>query len=253
MNLLKGNTVPKKEWTKNIIAAYRIQRRKIASFKETLNPLSGDIEERVLIKPENRGDGKILLQNHEVEKCIKMYFTKYKGAGARKIYYMIAKAFCGITERKIQTFLNQQQVNQQIHPCFKNKQKLKPVTSREVMNRIQMDIVDMTQNPVQISDDKIYRYVLVVLDVFSRFIFLRPLQSKSSTEVASVVMQIFSDVGPPKIIQTDQGTEFKGVVEQVMNKLKVKIIHSRPYHPQSQGKVVFLISFVMVKICLNTD
>jgi transposase InsO family protein len=105
------------------------------------------------------------------------------------------------------------------------------------MNRIQMDIVDMMRNPVERSEDKVFRYVLVVLDVFSRFIFLRPLQSKSSTEVAAVVMQIFSDVGPPKIIQTDQGTEFKGVVEQVMNKLKVKIIHSRPYHSQSQGKI----------------
>ena len=166
-----------------------------------------------------------------------MYFTKYKGAGARKIYHIIAKAFCGVTERRIQIFLNRQQINQQIHPSFKNKQKLKPVTSKEVMNRIQMDIVDMNRNPVEISEDKVFRYVLVVLDVFSRFIFLRPLQSKSSTEVAAVVMQIFSDIGPPKIIQTDQGTEFKGVVEQVMNKLKVKIIHSRPYHPQSQGKV----------------
>ena len=147
----------------------------------------------------------------------------------------IAKAFCGVTERRIQIFLNRQQIN------------LKPVTSKEVMNRIQMDIVDMNRNPVEISEDKVFRYVLVVLDVFSRFIFLRPLQSKSSTEVAAVVMQIFSDVGPPKIIQTDQGTEFKGVVEQVMNKLKVKIIHSRPYHAQSQGKVVLLIiSFVMV-------
>ena len=116
-----------------------------------------------------------------------------------------------------------------------------------------MDIVDMNRNPVEISEDKVFRYVLVVLDVFSRFIFLRPLQSKSSTEVAAVVMQIFSDVGPPKIIQTDQGTEFKGVVEQV---IKVKIIHSRPYHPQSQGKVVLLIiSFVMVIhfVHLNTD
>ena len=41
--------------------------------------------------------------------------------------------------------------------------KLKPVTSKEVMNRIQMDIVDMMKNPVEISEDKIYRYVLVVL------------------------------------------------------------------------------------------
>ena len=122
------------------------------------------------------------------------------------------------------------------------------------MNRIQMDIVDMNRNPVEISEDKVFRYVLVVLVVFSRFIFLRPLRSKSSTEVAAVVMQIFTDVGPPKIIQTDQGTEFKGVVEQVMNKLKVKIIHSRPYHPQSQGKVVLLIVMVIhfvYKIHLN--
>ena len=85
LNLLKGNTVPKKEWTKNIVAAYRIQRRKLASCKETRNPLTGDIEERVLIETNNRGDGKILIQNHEVEQCIKMYFTKYKGAGARKL------------------------------------------------------------------------------------------------------------------------------------------------------------------------
>ena len=127
----------------------------------------------------------ILLQNHEVEQCIKMYFTKYKGAGARKIYYIIAKPFCRVTERKIQTFLNRQQINQQIHPSFKNKQKLKPITSKEVMNRIQMDIVDMMRNPVEISKDEVYRYVLVVLDVFSRFIFLRPLQLKSSTEVAT--------------------------------------------------------------------
>ena len=76
-----------------------------------------------------------------------------------------------------------------------------------------MDIVDMMQNHVEISKDKVYRYVLVILDVFSGMIFLRPLQSKSSTEASSDVMQIFSDVGPPKILQTDQGTEFKGVVE----------------------------------------
>ena len=175
----------------------------------------------------------------------------HKVQRSRRKKNILAKAFCGVTERKIQTFLNRQQINQQIHPSFKNKQKLKPITSKEVMNRIQMDIVDMMRNPVEISKDEVYRYVLVVLDVFSRFIFLRPLQSKSSTEVASVVMQIFSDVGPPNIIQTDQGTEFKGVVEQVMNKLKVKIIHSRPYHPQSQGKVVLLISFVMVILLYN--
>ena len=99
-----------------------------------------------------------------------------------------------------------------------------------------MDIVDMNRNPVEISEDKVFRYVLVVLDVFSRFIFLRPLQSKSSTEVAAVVMQIL--VHLKSFRQIKELSLRVCVVEQVMNKLKVKIIHSRPYHPQSQGKVV---------------
>ena len=238
LNLLKGNTVPKKERTPNVVAAYRILRRKIASCKMTMNPLSGQIEERVIIDTDSKGASKILLRNHEVEQCIKVYFTKYKGAGARKLYTTITKAFCGVTEREIQSFLNRQQVNQQLHPSFINKQALKPVISKEVMSRIQMDLVDMMRSPVDIDGDKTYRYVLVVLDVFSRSIFLRPLQSKSSTEVATHVIQIFSDVGPPRIVQMDQGNEFKGLMEKVMDKFNIKIIHSRPYHPQSQGKVI---------------
>ena len=76
-----------------------------------------------------------------------------------------------------------------------------------------------------------------MLDVFSRFLFLRPLTSKYAAEVASTLLQLFSDVGPPKIVQSDQGGEFKGVVHYLMKSLGVHIIHSRPYHPQSQGKV----------------
>ena len=55
------------------------------------------------------------------------------------------------------------------------------------MGRIQMDIVDITKSPVEITQDKTHRYVLTVLDVFSRFIILRPLQTKSSAEVATRV------------------------------------------------------------------
>ena len=44
-------------------------------------------------------------------------------------------------------------------------------------------------------------------------------------------------IGPPATIQTDQGTEFKGVVELLSSLMNIKIIRSRPYHPQSRGKV----------------
>ena len=234
--LLRGHTIPKKKRTPHIAAAYRIKMRKIASCAVVWNPLKEQQEDRVVIESDSSGESKILLQNHEVKPCLMAYYTKCKGVGARKLYNTITKVFCGVTEREIQTFLNSQQTSQQLHPNFINKQPLKPVTSHRVMDQIQMDIVDMQRSPAE-SMGSTYKYVLVVLDVFSRFIFLRPLQSKSSTEIATYVVQLFSDIGPPKIVQTDQGTEFKGVVEKVMDKFKIRVIHSRPYHPQSQGKV----------------
>ena len=242
--LLSGRSVPKKERTPQIVAAYRIKMRRIASCAMIMNPLSGEIENRVVVDVDNSGEKKILLQNNEVQSCIKYYYTKYKGAGARKLYNGITQSFCGVAEREIQSFLNNQEISQQLNPSFINKQPLKPVSSKRVMDRIQMDIVDLMRSPVHIYE-KTFRYVLVVLDVFSRYVFLRPLQSKSSAEVATHVVQMFSDVGPPKIVQTDQGTVFKGVVERVMEKFKIHIIHSRPYHPQSQGKVLFSLIVTM--------
>ena len=133
-------------------------------------------------------------------------------------------------------FINSQPKSQHMNPSFKNKAPLNPVRSSSVFKQVQIDLVTMEGLPTASSDDG-YKYVLVVLDVFSRFIFLRPLKSKSSVEIASHLIQLFSDTGPPKRLQSDQGKEFKGAVEKLMKAFKVHIIHSRPYHPQSQGKV----------------
>ena len=74
-------------------------------------------------------------------------------------------------------------------------------------------------------------------DVFSRFVWLRPLQGKSSSEVAKELEAIYKEHGPPGVLQHDQGTEFKGHVKKLMEKLSVKVIQISPYHPQSQGKI----------------
>jgi len=82
-----------------------------------------------------------------------------------------------------------------------------------------------------------YRYILTVMDVFSRFLWAMPLTSKASKEIAWHLKSIYDVHGPPKVLQHDQGKEFDGAVIQLMRKLNVKIIRSSPYHPQSQGKV----------------
>ena len=45
------------------------------------------------------------------------------------------------------------------------------------------------------------------------------------------------EFGPPLLLQSEQGSEFKGDVKRLYRNMQVKMIHSRPYHPQSQGRV----------------
>lgn len=75
-----------------------------------------------------------------------------------------------------------------------------------------------------------------IIDIFSRFEFLRPLQSKESAEVAENLRNISTmNMGHQKSF-SDQGTEFKGVVKTLCEALNVRIIKSSAHSPQTQGK-----------------
>ena len=81
------------------------------------------------------------------------------------------------------------------------------------------------------------RYILTVQDVFSCYVWLQALPNKASKNVALALSELYMEVGPPKVLQADNGGEFKKAIEKLCKKLAVKIVRSSPYHPQSQGKV----------------
>ena len=78
------------------------------------------------------------------------------------------------------------------------------------MDVCQIDLMIMEKRPSKGYNNKAYFYILNVMDVFSQYIFLKPLQSKESLEVASHLREIFFNVGIPNVIQCDRGSEFKG-------------------------------------------
>ena len=170
-----------------------------------------------------------------MDRAINLYYERSKGDGARKLYKTITQVFCGVSERKIQAALNRSAKRQELKPTFSNKSPLKPVQASSAWQQVQADLVSMEHMPGTVGETT-YKYVLSVIDVFSRFLILRPVTSKSASEIADILTGIFAEHGAPQRFQTDQGTEFKGAVEALMSKLKVHIIRSRPYHPQSQGK-----------------
>ena len=103
----------------------------------------------------------------------------------------------------------------------------------EPFRRIAMDIV----GPLPKSRSG-KRYILVVCDYATRYPEAVPLRSTDATHIAEELVQIFSRVGIPEEILTDQGSNFmSALLNEVYKLLKVKPIRTSPYHPQTDGLV----------------
>jgi transposase InsO family protein len=83
-----------------------------------------------------------------------------------------------------------------------------------------------------------YSYILVTIDVCTRFVFLRPCIDTTALSTAQTLWQVFCDFGLPRIIQSDRGTHF--VNELITSFARIGGIDHRlvsPYHPRANGLV----------------
>ena len=64
------------------------------------------------------------------------------------------------------------------------------------------------KNMAVVYKGKTYKYILSFLDVFSRFHWLYPLESKHSSGVKKKLKKIYSVYGLPQKLQSDNGEEF---------------------------------------------
>jgi hypothetical protein len=76
-----------------------------------------------------------------------------------------------------------------------------------------MDLADMANVA---KENKGVRFLLVMIDIFSRFLWVRPLQSKKGEEVAKAIRDIFQEGRQPTMVRSDQGMEFCAKVVQTM-------------------------------------
>ena len=129
------------------------------------DPRSVDQETRLVLT----GTNLIVLREEEVEELIIMYFNHTKGANAKKIHGLIAKHFSGVGEKRIQACINGLRKSQELHPKFLNKAPLIPALAGTVQHSNQLDLVDFSDMAIEVDVDGLtYKYVLCVLDVFSR-------------------------------------------------------------------------------------
>jgi hypothetical protein len=99
--------------------------------------------------------------------------------------------------------------------------------------------------------------VLVLVDVFTDFIWLRALRNKSSISVARALFSIFCEFGFPKILQSDCASEFvDDVLLALTQSCGIERRLSPEYRPQTNGKVerkMADIQTLINKLCFDVE
>ncbi len=123
--------------------------------------------------------------------------------------------------------------------CQKITNTLPPIPIQEMdisnkpFDKVAIDII----GPLTMSTAK-SRYVLTYIDLMSRWPEAIPLSNISSSEVANALFLIFSRLGLPKEILSDNAQQLvSNSMNEVMTMMGIDRSLSTPYHPQSNGTV----------------
>ncbi|KAI8485080.1 hypothetical protein Bbelb_371860 [Branchiostoma belcheri] len=127
--------------------------------------------------------------------------------------------------------------------CVPCQQRRQPVPSlRAPFQHITADrpfqvvATDITYMPLSSAGNK---YVLVVSDVFTKYVNLYPIPKQDAATVADKLFRDFvGQHGVPDQIHSDQGSQFESqLVAELCARLQISKTRTSPYHPQGDGQV----------------
>ena len=100
--------------------------------------------------------------------------------------------------------------------------------------RVGIDLI----GPITPASTSGCRFILTVVDYATRYPEAVALRGISTQEVAEALCKIYSRVGVPSQILSDQGTQFMSdIMKEVSRLLSIEHLTSAPYHPQCNGLV----------------
>ena len=134
-------------------------------------------------------------------------------ANSQYVPWDIVKAFTdGQPERQI--FVQPRRVR---HPRREGPAIQRPpnllegrVAALDMDDRWMADLADLTAQPSSGGGDPPFQYILVVLNVFSKQLWARPLRTKTAAVVTEAFREILGGKDPPSRLDTDAGLEFTG-------------------------------------------
>ena len=137
--------------------------------------------------------------------------------------------------------------------CHREKAKVQayPLQMTEIPDRpfIKIAIDLVVECETSNSGNK---HILTIIDHLTSWPEAFPILDKSADTIVFTFINQYLPVHMcPRYILSNNGTEFKNLMDQVLKQLGIERIFSTPYHPQSNGKLVFhkYLKLTLNKLC----
>lgn len=151
------------------------------------------------------------------------------------------QGYLGISRRYIHQYLtnNPRAVNIRMNKSDLTKPVVKSFRPEYPFQHWQMDLIDYSKLH---RENKGFKYILVIMDIFTKFVYLFPLKFKGlvngRNDIPYILNKLFLSGDIPDILHSDQGTEFRNrTIHEICVEFGVKQIFGKPYSPQTQGFV----------------
>ena len=152
------------------------------------------------------------------------YNTKNPGSlgGVESLYREVKKSFPTLTKEQVKKWLESQLVYT-LHKPVRHKFQRNPMIAEKFMETLQADLVDMSQYS---KENDGYKFILTVIDIFSKKSFVIALKNKSQVEVAKAMRKILEKYSPVEIM-TDKGKEFQNnLFQKLMKEFEINHYYS---------------------------
>jgi len=137
-------------------------------------------------------------------------------------------------------WLNHQEINQLFYKQSKPKNQTSMNQKMKLFQALSIDLLDMSNKP-SMQNNKIMKYVLVIVENVSRYMWAYAMPNKDGTTTARFMKTFLQKMKDEhrsiKFIQSDEGPEFQTRYAEVLAEFKIKNVHSIPGQPQTNSIV----------------
>jgi transposase InsO family protein len=135
----------------------------------------------------------------------KIYYDPETGLqGALSLYQKAKETDPSIKRKDVEAWLKRQEVSQ-VHAPRKEVKHYYPIKSNYPDHIWQADLLDVS---AQAHNNHGVNFLLVAIDIFTRYVWVRQLRNKESKTVVAAFKDILSGERKPEILMSDNGSEF---------------------------------------------